>query len=274
MSFGSSFFAWGGGGGVLRIAALTASSRSAEVTGPFDVNHTSSIDSARERIARATSPATRGAFSRALRESDSAALCSLAGCSAFTGSARARCRRSPASTRSRHIVSSVGTGPAALANPSSAVERTERARASSVSSACSASSASAAVAPHPPSAIPVEMAVRSASARSQHCASASGAIIGSAVASWSNITGRSITSAHHAAKGPSHRISSTSPSAVPRVVSTRRQNSELSAPCSGAGISRKPSARPSILRSQRHVSCAVGPRPGPRSVSSPHASSA
>ena len=38
-----------------------------------------------------------------------------------------------------------------------------------------------------------------------------------------------MTSAHHAANGPSHFTSSTSPSAVPCVVSTKRQNSALSA---------------------------------------------
>ena len=70
-----------------------------------------------------------------------------------------------------------------------------------------------------------------------------------------------MTSAHHAANGPSHATSSTSPSAVPRVVSTRRQKRDESAVLRPSGSSRVPSARPSSFFSQRQVSCAVGPRP-------------
>ncbi len=256
------------------MAARTASSSSADATGPRDANHTSSIDSSRTRIARATSAATRGAFSVALRESESSAVSALIGCSALTGSASAPCSRSPASTSSMHIDSRFRLGPAANRKASSAPASPESACASSVSPACKASRALAAEEPHCPLARPRDTAVRSSSACSQHRARAPAAIIGSAVASCNSTAGRSMTSAHHAANGPSQRTSSTSPSAVPRVVSTRRQNSVLSAPFSGAGRSRDPSASPSSLRSQRQVSCAVGPRPGPRSAASPQASSA
>ena len=78
MSLGSLFFGCGGGGGVRRIAAFTAFSSSAEVTGPREANQTSSIESSRARIARATSAATRGAFSVALRDSESSCVCLLA----------------------------------------------------------------------------------------------------------------------------------------------------------------------------------------------------
>src|ERR1019366_885759 len=86
MSFGSFFLGTGGGGGVRRMAPCTAPSSSAEATGPSDANHTSSIDSSRARIARATSADTRGAFSVAARDIESSALFLLTGRSALTGS--------------------------------------------------------------------------------------------------------------------------------------------------------------------------------------------
>ncbi len=178
---------------------------------------TSSSDSSRARIARATRAATRGAFSVALRESESSAVSRLIAWSALTGSASAPWSRSPASTSSMHIASRLGFGPAAVAKASSARASPESACASSVSPACKASSASAAEEPHCPSARPTDTAERRASACSQQRARAPSAIIGSAVASCKRTSGRSMTSAHHAANGPSRkRTSSTSPSAVPR----------------------------------------------------------
>src|SRR6478609_10544703 len=139
------------------------------------------------------------------------------------------------------MTSRLGLGPAAPSNDKSASDSPSNARESSVLSACNDSSASEAAAPHSPSPPPEETAVRSNSARSQQSARAPSAIIGNAVASCSSMAGRSMTNAHHAANGPSHSTSSTSPSAVPRVVSTKRQNSEESALLSDAGSSRVPS---------------------------------
>ena len=210
------------------MAARTAASSSADATGPSDANHTSSIDSSRARIARATSPATRGAFSSpCASESASSSPDRSRGCSAFTGSASAPCSRSPASTSSSAHRVEVRLGPRRRGERlERRAKARERARELRVLCVERLERLGRRRAP-----LPVrgagETAVRSASACSQHCASAPSAIIGSAVASCSSIAGRSMTSAHHAANGPSHRTSSTSPSAVPRVVSTRRQNSAL-----------------------------------------------
>ena len=130
-------------------------------------------------------------------------------------------------------------------------------------------------APLPVGRVRSETAVRSASACSQHCASAPSAIIGSAVASCRSIAGRSMTSAHHAANGPSQRTSSTSPSAVPRVVSTRRQKSALSAPFErrrAARASRRRGLRACAARGRCRAPSGLGRGQSP--ASSPQASSA
>ena len=164
---GSCFRLVGGGGGVRRMAPRTADSSSPEATGPSEANHTSSIDSSRARIARATSAATRGAFSVVAGESASAPLSSLGACSALTGSASAAWSRSPASTSVMQRASRSGFGPDTSLQSSSAWAMPESARESSVSSACSAESASSAAKAQPASSSADETAVRSASACSQ-----------------------------------------------------------------------------------------------------------
>ncbi len=86
---------------------------------------------------------------------------------------------------------------------------------------------------------------------------------GSAVASCCSIAGRSMTSPHQAAKGPSHCTSSTSPRAVPRVVSTSRQKSALSAPCSGARQLARAVGEPLELAKPQARVVRRRPAPGP-----------
>ncbi len=230
MYFGSGLFDVGGGGGVRRMAAPMAPSRSPDATGPSDANQTSSIDRSRARIERATSVATRGAFSVSPRESESSALLALAGWSAFTGSASAPCSLSPAEHElDAHRLEILLRPPPRCGRVERAREPRQRVRKLGLAGVERAS-ASAAAPPHVPSLVPVDTAVRRSSARSQQLASAPSAIIGSAVASWRSNAGRSMTSAHHAANGPSHSTSSTSPSAVPRVVSTSRQKERAQRP--------------------------------------------
>ena len=143
--------------------------------------------------------------------------------------ARPGAARRPAPARSTSPRGS-GFDPAASSKASSVSARPARARASSVSSAWRAWQRLFGD-PGPAGVGPARRTRRSESPRPARSSARAppSAIIGSAVASWRSIAGRSMTSAHHAANGPSHRTSSTSPRAVPRVMSTSRQKSVLSA---------------------------------------------
>ena len=88
MILGSGFLVLGGGGGVRRIAERTAPSSNADATGPSEANHTSSSDSSRARMARATSAAMRCAFSAAFRDMGPVGESSSLGWSALTGLAK------------------------------------------------------------------------------------------------------------------------------------------------------------------------------------------
>jgi hypothetical protein len=94
MILGSSSSGAGAARGVREMASATAASSSAEVSGPSEANHTSSIAELADRTARATRAAMRGAFSVACGESESADMSGTLAWSALTGSARAPCRRS------------------------------------------------------------------------------------------------------------------------------------------------------------------------------------
>ena len=212
-----------------RIAPRTAVSRSADVTGPSDASHTSmhrrlarangAGDEARRRAARSRWRCAGASRPRSPR--------CAATWSAFTGSASAACMRSPARTSvgAERLEVRACRRPRRVERRErlrEALERRSRARSSRRGATRSPRRRQVPTRRRPRPTRPPRGARRLARST---LSSAACAIIGSAVASWSSIAGRSMTSAHHAANGPSHSTSSTSPSAVPRVVSTRRQKS-------------------------------------------------
>ncbi len=267
MTFGSVFFGCGGGGGVRRIAPRTAASRSAEADGTergephVEQRQLAGADGAGDERRHA-----RRVLGRRARRASPSPLGRCAGASALTGFGE---RGLQALAREHELEAQRlevrAWARRAAPNASSAATRpAERVGELGVLGVQRLRARRPPPGPTAPSGAPERhggsqrlglLAAQREGARGHH--RQRGRELGS-------IAGRSMTSAHQAAKGPSHRTSSTSPSAVPRVVSTRRQKSALSAPLSDGGSSREPSARPSSLRSQRQVSCAVGPRPGPR----------
>ncbi len=262
-----------------------------EVTGPSDASHTSSI----ERLARAESrgrpsAAMRGAFSIVAARERLVALVLARRCSALHRDRRAR----PAggrrrATSSTHSASTSGLWPAAAPNVVAAPRRGPRARAAARSpSACSDASASRRGA--------APLAVGAAERRPPCCsASALLAAAGRAPprpssaapsASCSRIAGRSITSAHHAANGPSHSTSSTSPErrAARRVHEAPEQRAQHAAErraaarasrrsgpraCAARGACRAPSGRGRgrgpRLRRRRRARSRRAASPAPRS---------
>ena len=136
-------------------------------------------------------------------------------------------------------------------------------------------------APRPPTSptrrrpAPSETAVRSASACSQHCASAPSAIIGSAVASCSSIAGPIDDERPPRREGPepAHVVDLAERRAARRVDEAPEQRAERALERrAGARAIRRRGPRPCEARGTCRAPS--GPRPGPRSESSPQASSA